>query len=254
MFDYRADIESAGASYPLAKRYYIAVDSGSNAFTNQSLPGRYVLRAWVDDLRPPSVKLVTTRIAAGRPTVVAIAKDSQSGLDPLSLVFNYNNNVLLGASAYDPTTGLVLFVIPPNAPKITAAKKKKAAMVIASDNQETKNVNTVGANVLPNTNFKPVKVAVVNTPTVTWLVPKQNACLRETTRLAVVASSTKKLTSAAFRDGTKKIGSRKPDSAGLSFTDWKVTKAGKGKHVLRATVRDARGRTATARRIVRVCK
>jgi subtilisin family serine protease len=254
MFDYRADIESAGASYPLAKRYYIAVDSGSGAFTRQSLPGRYVLRAWVDDLRPPSVKLVTTRISAGRPTVVALAKDSQSGLDPLSLVLNYNNNVLLGASAYDPTTGLILFVIPSNAPKITAAKKKKAAMVIASDNQETKNVNTVGANVLPNTNFKPVKVAVVNEPTVTWLVPKQNACLRATTRLAVVASSTKKLTSAAFRDGTKKIGSRKPDSEGLSFTDWKVTKATKGKHVLRATVRDARGRTATARRIVRVCK
>ena len=253
MFDYRADIESAGASYPLAKRYYIAVDSGSDAFTNKSLPGQYVLKAWVDDLTPPSLKLVTTRIAAGRPTVVAVTKDSQSGIDPLSLVLNYNGNVLLGASAYDSTTGLVLFGIPSQAPAIKAAKKKKTAMLIASDNQETKNVNTIGANVLPNTNFKPVKVAVVNTPTVTWLVPRGNACLRTTTRLAVVASSTKKLTSAVFHDGAKKIGSRKPDSFGLSFTDWKAKKASKGKHVLRVTVRDARGRTATARHIVRVC-
>jgi minor extracellular serine protease Vpr len=254
MFDYRADIEAAGASFPLAKRYYIVVDSGSNAFTGQSLPGRYVLRAWVDDLSPPSLKLVTTSVAAGRPTVVAIARDSQSGIDPLSLVFNYNNNVLLGASAYDPETGLVLFVIPPNAPVIKAAKKKQQTLLIASDNQEAKNVNTIGANVLPNTNYKPVKVAVVSGPTVAWLVPKQNACLRTTTRLAVVAGSTKKLTSAAFSDGNKKIGSRKPDSAGLSFTDWKVKNASKGKHVLRAKVRDARGRTATASRIVRVCK
>ncbi len=253
MYDYRADIEAAGASFPLAKRYYVAVDSGSSAFTGQSLPGRYVLRAWVDDLSAPSVKLVTTRVAAGRPTIAAIARDSQSGIDPLSLVLAYNNNVLLGASAYDPGTGLVLFVLPSNAPKIKAAKKKKSVLLIASDNQESKNVNTIGANVLPNTNYKPVKVAVVNGPTVSWLVPRQNACLRTTTRLAIVSSSTKKLRRAAFFDGRKKLASRKPDSAGLAFTDWKIKNAGKGKHVLRATVRDARGRTATARRTVRVC-
>ena len=102
MYDYRADIEAAGAAFPLAKRYYVAVDSGSDVFTGKSLPGRYVLRAWIDDLRPPAVKLITTRLAAGRPTIVAVVTDSQSGVDPLSLVFNYNNNVLLGASAYDP--------------------------------------------------------------------------------------------------------------------------------------------------------
>jgi hypothetical protein len=99
-----------------------------------------------------------------------------------------------------------------------------------------------------------VKVTVVSRPTVTWLVPKQNACLRTTTRLAVVAGSTKKLRTVSFYDGRRKISSKKPDSAGLAFTDWKVKRANKGKHVLRAKVRDARGRTATASRIVRVCK
>jgi minor extracellular serine protease Vpr len=254
MYDYRADIQAAGAAFPLTKRYYVAVDSGSNSFTGQALPGRYVLRAWVDDLRPPSLKLVTTRLAAGRPTVVAIARDSQSGIDPLSLVLNYNNNILLGASAYDPGTGLVLFVIPSNAPAIKAAKTKKAAVLIASDNQEAKNVNTIGANVLPNTNYKSLKLAVGNTPTVAWLVPSRNACLRATTRLAVVAGSTKKLKTVTFYNGKRKIGSSKPDSAGIAFRDWNVKKVKKGKHALRAKVSDARGRTATASRIVRVCK
>jgi minor extracellular serine protease Vpr len=253
MYDYRADVETAGAVFPLTKRYYVAVDSGSNPFTGESLPGRYVLRAWVDDLRPPSVKLVTARVAAGRPTIVAIARDGQSGIDPLSLILSYNN-VLIGASAYDESSGLVLFAIPSNAPAIKAATKKKGAVVIASDNQETKNVNTISPNVLPNTNYKSVKLTVVRKPTVSWLVPKQNACLRTTTRLAVVAGSTRKLKTVVFADGGKRIGSRKPDSAGISFADWNVKKSKKGRHVLGATVRDAGGRTATARRTVRVCK
>src|SRR5439155_9032598 len=179
---------------------------GSNAFTGDSLPGRYLLRAWVDDLRPPALKLVTSRISAGRPTVVTLARDAQSGIDPLSLVLNYNRNVLLGASAYDPGTGLVLFVIPSNAPALTAGKKKNA-LLIASDNQEAKNVNTIGTNVLPNTNYKRVKVTVVKLPTVSWLVPKQNACLRTTTRLVVVAGSTAKLRTVAFYDGRRKLAS-----------------------------------------------
>ena len=178
MYDYRADIETAGAVFPLTKRYYVSVDSGSDAFTNQSLPGQYILKAWVNDLAPPALKLVTTRLSAGRPTIVARATDAQSGVDPLSLVLSYNSNVLLGASAYDPTTGLVLFALPSNAPKITAAKKKKSVVVSASDNQEAKNVNTIGANVLPNTNYRAAKIAVVNKPTLTWLVPGKNQCLR----------------------------------------------------------------------------
>ena len=255
MYDYRANIETAGAAFPLTKRYYVAVDSGSNPFTGKALPGRYVLRAWVDDLRPPALKLVTTRLVAGRPTIVAIARDGQSGIDPLSLVLQYNSNVLLGASAYDAETGLVLFVIPSDAPAIKAGKKKPA-LLIASDNQEAKNVNTIGQNVLPNTNYKRVRLAVGSKPTVAWLVPKQNACLSTTTRLAVLADSTQKLRTVTFYDGKKKIGAKKPDAVGIAFKDWNANKARKGKHVLRAKVRDARGRTATASRRVRVraCK
>jgi len=50
------------------------------------------------------VRVLTTRVTTGRPLIVAQAVDSGAGVDPLSLVLNYNN-VLVGASAYDPFTG-----------------------------------------------------------------------------------------------------------------------------------------------------
>jgi minor extracellular serine protease Vpr len=252
MYDYRADIESAGASYPTAKRYYVAVDSGSDVFTGQSLPGRYVLRSWVDDLKPPAVQLVTKTVAAGRPTIVARATDAKSGIDPLSLVFNYNGNVLLGASAYDPVSGLTVFGIPANAPALTVGKKKKEALS-ASDNQETKNVNPPPGSATPNTITRNVLLNVVNKPTVTWLVPPAKPCLKKTTRLAVVAGSTKKLATVKFTDGKKTIGSNKPDSVGIAVKDWNVKRAGNGKHTLHATAVDAAGRKVTASLAVRVC-
>ena len=253
MYDFRSDSEAAGAAYPLPKRYYIAVDAGSNPFTGAALPGTYVLRSWINDLKPPTLKLVTTRVAAGRPTIVMTAKDAKSGVDALSLVFNYNTNVLLGAAGYDPTTGLVLFPIPTSAPAMKAGAKKQVVL-IGSDYQETKNVNPPGGDVMPNTSFRSVKIDVVTTPTVAWLVPQTNACLRKTTRLAVVASSTKKLRSVTFFDGNRNIGAKKPDSAGIAFKDWNPKAVKKGKHVLRAVAKDAAGRTITQSRVVRVCK
>ena len=255
LYDYQSDAETAGVVFPLTKRYYVAVDSGSDRFTGQSLPGQYALKAWINDLTPPALKLVTTTLSAGRPVIVARARDAQSGVDPLSLVVQYNGNVLLGASAYDPTTGLALFVIPSNAPKITAGAKKKNWVISASDYQETKNVNTIGPNVLPNTTYRTAKVSVVAKPTVTWLVPNAGACLNTTTRLAVIAGSTKKLKNVVFEADSKKLASKKADATtGIAFVDWKAKQAGRGKHVLRATVRDAAGRAATAIRRVRVCK
>ena len=253
MYDYQADVETAGAAFPLTKRYYISVDSGADEFTGQSLPGQYALTAWINDLTPPALRLVTTRLSAGRPTIVARATDGQSGVDPLSLVLSYNGGVLLGASAYDPVSGLVLFALPSNAPKITAAKKK-TVVAVASDYQEAKNVNTIGANVMPNTTYRTAKVAVVAKPTLTWLVPNSNQCLRSTTRLVVVAGSNKALKTVTFRADAKRLGAKKADTTGLAFVDWKAKLAKKGKHVLRATVRDAAGRTVTAIRRVRVCK
>jgi minor extracellular serine protease Vpr len=251
MYDYRADVEAAAVVFPLTKRYYVSVDSGSDPFTGQGYPGQYILRSWIDDLSPPSLRLVTTRIAAGRPMLVAIANDSQSGVDALSIVIAYNK-VILGAAAYDPPSGIVLFPIPANAPALKAGKR--AAILSASDYQETKNVNTIGQDILPNTAFANVKLNVVAGPAVTWLSPPANVCAVKVDRLIVVASSTKKVKSVTFYDGKKKLKTLTKGTEGLFAQDWKTTGLKKGKHVLRATVRDAAGKTFTASRTVRVCK
>jgi hypothetical protein len=198
------------------------------------------------------VQLVTTRLAAGRSTVVARATDLQSGVDPLSLVLAYKK-VLLGAAAYDPVSGFVLFAIPSQAPALTVGKTKLKGVIEASDNQEAKNVNTIGTDVLPNTTFQAVKLDVVNGPAITWLAPNSNACVKNTVRLLVVASSTKKVVAVTFADGTHVIGTDKKGSADLFLKDWNAKGAKKGKHALTATARDAAGRSITAARTVRVC-
>lgn len=251
MYDFRADVEAAAVVFPLTKRYYVAVDSGSDPFTGQGYPGQYILRSWVDDLRPPSLRLLTTRVAAGRPTLAAIATDFQSGVDPLSLVIAYNK-IVLGAVAYDPVSGIALFPIPPNAPALKAGKR--TGILAASDYQEAKNVNTIGTDILPNTRFTNVKLDVVSSLAVNWVAPFANACATSVTRLLVVASSTKKVASVTFFDGEKKLGAIKNGVQGLFGKDWNTKGARKGKHELRATARDAAGRTLSATRTVRVCK
>ena len=100
-FDSGFDVGTAGVQFPRLQRFYVAVDSRADEFTNRSQKGQYVLKAWVDDLSAPAVRILTTRVTAGRPLIAAVAVDLQSGVDPLSLVINYNN-ALVGASAYDP--------------------------------------------------------------------------------------------------------------------------------------------------------
>ena len=149
-YDANIDIGAAGVQFPRLQRFYIAVDSRADLFTNRSQKGKYLLNAWENDLTPPAVRLLTTRVSAGRPLLVAQAVDLQSGVDPLSLVVNYSS-ALVGASAYDPATGLVLFGIPAAAPKLKTGRTK--AIVSASDYQEAKNINTVGNDIYPNTAF-----------------------------------------------------------------------------------------------------
>ena len=253
MFDYRFDLEAAGAVLPRAGRYYVAVDSGTDIFTGQSYPGSYVLRSWVNDVQKPTVRLLTTTVAAGRSTLAARVIDTKSGVDPLSLVIGYKG-VSVGASAYDRVSGVAVFGLPTAAPALTAAVKPMDATVAASDFQEAKNVNTIGNDIMPNTRFQNVKVKVVARPTLTWVFPQPNECARATERLLVVASSTKTLRSVEFKDAKRRIALKRRGVAGLYDANWNVRRLKKGKHHLTATVRDAAGRVATTRRDVRVCK
>jgi hypothetical protein len=249
-FDAGIDVGAAGAQFPRLQKFYVSVDSRADPFTDKPLKGSYLLNAWINDVTPPSVRLLTTRVSAGRPLIVARATDSGAGVDPLSLVFNYNG-VLIGASGYDPLSGIVLFGLPSQAPKLKPGKTR--AILVASDYQEAKNIDTVGPNLLPNTAFRQTSVKVVDGPAVTWIDPPANACALKHDDLTVVAGSTTKLVQAVFRDGSRTIGTVTKGPGGVYQRAWSTAGLAKGKHHLTVTVTDRSGRHASAGRTVRVC-
>jgi len=250
LFDYQADIGVAGAVFQSPGKYYVSVDSATDPFTHQALPGSYVLRSWVNDLKPPKVTLLTTRVAAGRPTLALRITDSQSGPDPYSVVIGYGNS-LVGVAAFDPKTGTAVIPIPSAAEALDAGRPK--LLMLASDNQESKNVNTIGPNALPNTTIKTTSITVVNGPAITWIAPQASVCAAKKERLVVVASDTAKISSVTFTEDTHKIATVKSGVAGLYAANWKTAGLKKGGHVLAAVVVDRAGKRAIAVRGVRVC-
>jgi hypothetical protein len=205
----------------------------------------------VDDLQPPLLGLITTRVAAGRPTIALRVLDLGAGVDPYSLVIGYGR-ALIAAAAYDPVSGIALFPLPAQAPALKAGKRLLSAS--AADFQEAKNVDSVGDELLPNTAFASGNITVVNGPSITWVTPDPNECTAAQTPLLVLASSTAAIRSVRFLDGKKLVATQKRGGAGLFSSVWKRGGAAKGKHTLRAIVTDAKGRKAEAQRVVRVCK
>jgi subtilisin family serine protease len=250
-YDFLVPIGAAGSSMPRPQTYYVAVDSGVEPYTNRSLAGSYILRAWVNDVTPPTVRLLSRRVSAGRPTFAVKVTDAGAGVDPYSLTIGYGRT-LVGAAAYDPLTGIAVFPLPSQVAKLKPGTRK--ATLQASDFQESKNVNTTGPDIMPNTNFAPVTFKVVNEPTVGWLLPAAGACVRGTASLVVTAGSPRAVRSVRFLDGGRVIGTDSKPQQGLSRVTWRTQTAKQGPHTLEAVVKDAAGRTASARRVVRVCR
>ena len=251
MADFGINLGAAGASFPKVQRFYVTVDSGSDPFTHRPLPGEYVLRSWVNDVRPPRIRLVTRRVASGRPTIVARVTDTGAGVDPLSLVIGYRT-VLVGASLYDPTSGIAIFPLPAQASKFPAGRTR--AVLSASDFQEAKNVSGAGDNVLPNTAFRAVSITGVSGPALSWVAPAENECVTKTVALVVVAGSSQHLRSVRFFADGKAIGLDRRGISDVYTGSWQARFAPRGRHVLTATATDAGGRTFSATRHLRVCR
>jgi minor extracellular serine protease Vpr len=249
-FGYRLPVGAAGGQFALPGRYYVSVDSGRDEFTGRSQAGTWRLRSWVNDLRRPTIRVLTTRVAAGRPTIAAQVLDRGSGVDPFSLAIAYNR-VLVGAVAYDPFTGLALFPLPPEAPRVRAGRRQFS--FIGSDFQESKNANTYGGDVMPNTRVTTRRLRVIRGATITWLTPLARRCVSRSESLLVSASSTGRLGSVQFFDGKRRLRIVRRNVAGLFSTTWRTRRAKRGLHTLRAVVR-AGGRRAEASRVVRVCR
>jgi Bacterial Ig domain len=250
MPDFGIDLGTAGASFPKVQRFYVTVDSGSDPFTSRSLPGQYVLRSWVNDVRPPKIRLVTKRVAQGRPTIVARVTDAGAGVDPLSLVIAYRG-VLVGAALYDPGSGIAIFPLPRSALRLGPGRTR--AVLSAADFQEAKNVNGVGSNILPNTAFRSVSITGVSGPAVSWVTPQENQCVEKTVALAAVASSTRRVRSVRFLVDGRQIAIDRTGTSGVFTGTWNAHFALRGPHVLTALAVDAAGRTFSAPRHVRVC-
>jgi hypothetical protein len=236
-----------------AGRYYVSVDSGRDLFNGRPLAGPYTLRSWVNDVKPPNVSVLTTRISAGRPTIVARVRDAASGVDPLSLLLMFGRSLgtRVGVTTYDPDTGLAVFSIPREANPLQPGTE--FMRVFASDFQETKNINTEGTNPMPNSRFRGARMSVVNRPTVTWIAPSKGACLPARARLQVAASSPSVVSSVGYFDGNRQIGRVRKNVAGIYSLNWRP-RGKKGAHVLRAVVSDISGRESEAARPVRVCR
>ena len=81
-FDSGFDVGTAGVQFPRLQRFYVAVDSRADEFTNRSQKGQYLLNAWVDDLSGPAVRILTTRVTAGRPLIVSRGRRPAVGRRP----------------------------------------------------------------------------------------------------------------------------------------------------------------------------
>jgi minor extracellular serine protease Vpr len=249
--DYIFTTGVAGTTFARPGRYYVSVDSGRDPFTGRSLAGSYVLRSWVNDIKPPRVQLITTRVAAGRPSIAFRATDRQSGVDPLALTIGYQR-FLFGASFFDPATGVAVFPFPHDPD--TRLKPGRAVMrLVAADYQESKNVYTVSKRLMPNTTFVRARISVVNGPTIAWLTPNSGACVSGRAQLAVLASDTKAISSVGFFAGGRQIGRVRENSAGIYSLAWQPGSA-RGRKVLTAVVSDTAGREARAKRVARLCK
>ena len=251
MYDFAADVGAAGATFPRQQRFYVAVDSRSDPFTGRPLAGRYLLRSWQNDLKPPKIRLLTARVGAGRPTIVAHVTDAKSGVDPLSLVIGYRR-VLVGAALYDPVSGTAIFPLPKEAKTIPFGKTR--VVISASDYEETKNVNTVGDEIMPNTAFRTVTIVGVHGPAVTWIAPAAATCVAKSANLTVMASSDKKVSSVRFLVDGREIGRDRTGAADIFNVTWHSQNARRGRHVLTAVATDAARRQIAARRGVRVCR
>ncbi len=250
-FDYGLAIGSAATVFPRLKRYYVSVDSPQDEYTHKPLRGSYRLRYWVNDLRPPRIRLLTRRVAAGRPTLAVRVQDTGSGVDPYSLLIAYGPSVV-GGTAYDASSGVGIFVLPSSAPPLKRGSTR--AIFGASDFQEAKNITTFGPNVMPNTSYRGVRIRAVRGTTVTWLLPQHRGCLRGNQGLLVVANSTGLINRVRFLDGKRAIKTVAKGVSGLYSATWRTRGARHGRHELRAVVESARGRDVLASRVVRLCK
>jgi Subtilase family/Bacterial Ig domain len=253
--DFLYSIGASGGVFLPPGKYYVAVDSGRDLFSGRSLAGKYTLRSWVNDVKPPTARILTKTLSSGRPTIVAKVTDAKSGIDPMSMQLFFGPSTRRSsapATLFDPQTGIAAFSIPREA--LPLEPGTQFMQLVVSDYQEAKNIGTEGANPLPNTRVQGLRADAVPRPTVTWVTPEKGRCVSARPKLLVVANDNVQVSSVGFFDGNRQIGRVRKNVAGLYELNWRTGGKRKGAHTLTAVASDVRGREAQASQTVRICK
>jgi subtilisin family serine protease len=122
------------AILPVRGTYDLVFDTPTGA-----KPGRFLFRFWVNDVTPPTVKLLHSTVRAGEQIRLAV-RDGGSGVDPQSLAVARDGVQIPFTYAH----GIV------SVDTTTTAPGSHRIRLTAADYQETKNMEDVGP-VLPNT-------------------------------------------------------------------------------------------------------
>jgi subtilisin family serine protease len=141
--EFQEPLPAAGALSPARGDYAVVFDSAARGGA-----GRFTFRFWVDDVRPPALRLTSRAVARGRPLRIAAA-DAGAGVDSSSIVALVDSELVRasyrGGTISVPTGGL--------------SAGTHQLRVRASDYQEAKNTENV-ARILPNTRTLTVRFKV----------------------------------------------------------------------------------------------
>ncbi len=254
--DFLYSIGAAGGVFLPPGRYYVSVDSGRDLFNGRSLAGRYTLRSWVNDVRPPTVRIVTKALSSGRPTVVAKITDAKSGVDPHSLQLFFGPSTRrssVGRDALRPRDGRRGVRDPAD----HASARARYAVHADSSPPITRRQRTSTPSPTARSRTRAsqgLRAEAVPRPTVTWITPEKGKCLAARQKLLVVANDNVQISSVGFFDGQRQIGRVQKNTAGLYELTWRTRGTRKGPHALSAVASDVRGREAEASQTVRICK
>jgi subtilisin family serine protease len=140
---YGAHVRVAASLVPRPGDYAVVFDSPRAADA-----GRFTFRFWVDDVTPPTVRLFTRLVRRGRPLRASIS-DRGSGVYPRSLEVSVDGR----SSSFAFRKGVLRVNTSALAPGTHRLR------VVASDYQETRNVETI-AGILPNTRTFTAKIRI----------------------------------------------------------------------------------------------
>jgi subtilisin family serine protease len=127
-------VPAAGALSPLPGTYDIVFDSATPAGA-----GAFTFRYWLNDVTPPTARLVAGSVRRGTPLRVAVV-DRGSGIDPATLVVRIDGNAV-GARVRSGAVRIATAGLSPGRHRLRLQ---------LSDYQESRNMENV-ARILPNT-------------------------------------------------------------------------------------------------------